>query len=125
MSYQGGPHRGDPACQALLDLAVGDLDLSQDAPAFCGRYPARRQPCELPVQLSPDEKAVQLLGRDSRRPRAAERVEDQIPLPGRGEQGAPHEAQGLLGRVVAVWSLAPGRGLDAPDGGDLGRARTS
>ena len=85
----------------------------------------RPRPCvppapRTPPPSQPHEEATQLLGSNPRRPRPAERVEDQLALFGGGQDRAAEEAQGLLGGVAAVEFLPHGHGRDAPDRGDLG-----
>ena len=94
-------------------------DLTQQVSPSHSLYPPGGQLGELLIQLGSHEKAAQLFGGDGRRPRARERVEDEAALLRRGEQGPAHQAQGLLGRVVPVGPLAPGRGRYPLDGGDL------
>ena len=106
------------ACRSFNDGLSGDP--GQYTPALRCLYPSGREIRELHLHLSPDEEAVKLLGRNSRRPRSTERVEDEIPLPGGGHDGAAHEAQRLLGGMVTVALLPPWHGGDAPDRGDLG-----
>ena len=92
----------------------------ENSPTLRSTYPTRRESGELPLHLSTHKEALQLFCGNPSRPRSTERVEDQIPLPRRGQKGAPEEAQGLLGGVAAVELLPHGHGGDAPDGGDLG-----
>src|SRR3712207_8501990 len=54
------------------------------------------------------------LFRSASRPRAAERIEDQLTFSRGGHQRPAYKAQGLLGRVVSVASLVLGDGWDAP-----------
>ena len=67
----------------------------------------------------PHKEASQLLGCHPRRPRPAKRVEDEIPLPGRGQKGTPHEPQGSLSGMITVKFLLAQNGADA-DRGHLG-----
>src|ERR671911_41245 len=104
-------------------LAISSAEvcyLSQHTPTLRGPYPASRKLRVLTLLLRTHEEAPQLLGRYPGRPRSAEKVEDEVALPARGHDGAPDEAQGLLGGMVSVTFLPPGHGRDAPDGGDLG-----
>ena len=85
----------------------------------------RPRPCapptpRTPAPSQPHEEASHLLGSNPRRPRSAERVEDQLAFCRRGQDGAAQEAQGLLGWVAAVALLPHGHRREAPDGGDLG-----
>jgi hypothetical protein len=48
-----------------------------------------------------------------------QKVEDEVSLPARSQQGAPHAPQELLGRVVAVEFLVFGYAVDTPDRGHL------
>jgi hypothetical protein len=66
------------------------------------------------LQLRPYEEAVEFFGRH-----AGERVEDEVALSGRGEQGPALDPQGLLRRVAPLQLLVPGGRRDAPDGGEL------
>jgi transcriptional regulator with XRE-family HTH domain len=50
-------------------------------------YPACRQLRKAPLGLRAHEEASELLGRHSRRPRSAERVEDELPFRGRSKHG--------------------------------------
>ena len=63
---------------------------------------------------------IKLLGSYPTGTRSTERIEDEIPLPAGGKEGATNETQGLLGGMVAVAFLPPWHGRDAPDGGELG-----
>jgi hypothetical protein len=69
----------------------------QYATALCRPYPARRELGVSPPHLYAHEEAVELLGRNPRRPGAAERVEDKIALHARSKHGAAHETKGFLG----------------------------
>ena len=112
-----GPVSGSgPASEAFGELA-------QEASPLRRCHPAGGEPRELLVELRPHEETPELLCRDRRRARAGERVEDEVAFLRGGEQGAAHESQGLLGRVVAVRLLAPGDGRYAPDAPNL-RPRT-
>ncbi len=64
-------------------------------------------------------------GLSSRRgtPRAAEKIEDEVPLPRAGDERPAHQTERLLGGVAAV-ELLPAGGRRAPDGKDL-RGRIS
>src|SRR5829696_739154 len=99
-------------------------DLGQYATALRHPDPSGSKLGELLLHLRPDKEATKLLGRNPRRPRSTERVEDEIPLLGRGQNGAADETQRFLRRVVAIKLLPLRHGLNAPDGGHLG-ARVS
>jgi hypothetical protein len=75
---------------------------------------------ELLLQLSTYEEATQLLGGNPRRPRTAERIEDEISLTGRSQKRPAHQAQGFLSGLVTVQLLLLWDGRDASDGGELG-----
>src|SRR5829696_5369740 len=94
--------------------------LPQRDPPLRSTDPASRKLGVLPPRLRPHKEAFQLLGRDPRRPRPAEWVEDEVPFRGGGEHGAAEETQGFLGGVAAVGLLPSGHGGDVPYGGDLG-----
>ncbi len=95
-------------------------DLGQHATPHGRLYPLRRQIAELLLQLSTYEEATQLLGGNPRRPRTAERIEDEISLAGRSQKRPAHQAQGFLGGMVTVQLLLLRDARDAPDGGELG-----
>src|SRR5215210_874991 len=124
--YVCSQHRKCGACEHvrlilwdhLCILSAGQL--SQHSPSHRCPYPALRQPRVLLLPLRTHEEATELFGGNTRRPRPAEGVEDQIPLPAGGQDGAAHQAQGLLGGMVAVQLLLVGYGRYGPDGGDLG-----
>ncbi len=50
-----------------------------------------REQDELFLQLRPHEEAAQLFGSHASRPRAAERIEDQVTFSRRGEQRPAHQ----------------------------------
>jgi hypothetical protein len=91
----------------------------RDPPLRC-TYPASRQLRVRPLRLGSHEVASQLLGRNPRSPRSAERIEEKLAFSRGSEHGAAEEAQGFLGGVVAVGLLCPGHRGEVPDGGDLG-----
>src|SRR5215213_3107217 len=116
--YNSLPRTSIEGALAIFGTEVGDL--SQHLPTHRSLYPAPRKLCKLTLLLCPHKEAPKLLGRYPSRPRSTERVEDQVALVGRGQKGAAEEAQRLLGGMISVTFLPPGRGRDAPDGGDLG-----
>jgi hypothetical protein len=96
--------------------------LSQHSPAHRSTYPASSKLCIFSLLLCPHKETSKLLGGNPRRPRSTERVEDEVvALPGRGDNRAAEETQGLLGGMIPVTFLPPWHGRDAPDGGDLCR----
>ena len=94
------------APSGVVPELLGDLAQKLAPSGSC--YAPSRQVGKLLLQLRADEGAVQLLGRNRRRPRAREGIEDQLALTRGGEQGTPDEPQGLLGWVAAVKFLDPG-----------------
>src|SRR5215211_382973 len=94
-------------------------DLAREAPAHGSPYAPRRKLAELLLKLRPHKETTQFLGCHRRGPRTTERVEDEVSLPTRSEQGTPHEPEGFLGRVVAVELLVLGNGTNAPDAREL------
>src|SRR5215217_1621080 len=94
-------------------------DLAREAPAHGSPYAPRRKLAELLLKLRPHKETTQFLGCHRRGPRTTERVEDEVSLPTRSEQGTPHEPEGFLGRVVAVELLVLGNATNAPDAREL------
>jgi hypothetical protein len=92
----------------------------ENSPTHRSTYPAGRESGKLPLHLSTHKEAVELFRGNPGRPRSTERVEDQLALPRRCQDGAPEEAQRLLRGMTAVELLPPGHRRDTPDGGDLG-----
>jgi hypothetical protein len=104
--------------ETIPSAEVGDL--SQHYSTIGSAYPAPSKLCILFLLLCSNEEAPKLLRGDPTGPGSTERVEDQITLPTRGQNGAAEEAQRLLGWMISVELLPPCHGRDVPDGRELG-----
>ena len=82
--------------------------------AHCDSYAPLRELGELFLKLRPHKENV-LVPSLPTRPRPAEWIKDQFTFPCGGHQRPAHQAQGLLGRMVAVEFLTLGDSGDTPD----------
>ena len=74
----------------IVGAEVGEL--SQHSTSLRIPYPAGRKLCVLLLLLCTHKESPKLFGGNLARPRSTERIEDQITLSGRGQDGAAHEA---------------------------------
>src|SRR5829696_2648792 len=97
-------HADAPPATLLVPTADGP-DLPQHDPPLRCTNPTFRQLGVLPLRLRPYEEASQLLGRNPRRSRPAERVEEELAFHARSKHSAAEETKGFLGGVAAVYEM--------------------